>query len=108
MGKRKTRANFSGLSRFVGELKESQAPVDVEQSTPNPPSTVAGVTRKASELQEDQPTESRSKKRKVGLLGPGYEKYDATGLAPHYTHISQVPDNLKKCELNSSIIASNF
>ena len=44
------------------------------------------------------------KKRKVegqtsrGLLGPGWEQYDATGLAQHYTHIKQVPYHLRKCK----------
>ncbi|KAF8334209.1 RNA cap guanine-N2 methyltransferase-domain-containing protein [Cantharellus anzutake] len=40
------------------------------------------------------------KKRKVevphALLGPGWERYDATGLAPHYTHAGQVPHHIRK------------
>lgn len=52
------------------------------------------------------PSESskpKKKKRKVvvatseGLLGPGWERWDATGLVEHYTHPSQVPAHLKKC-----------
>jgi len=41
-----------------------------------------------------------AKKRKVvdGLLGPGYEKYDATGLVPFYKKMKDVPDRLKKCK----------
>lgn len=45
----------------------------------------------------------KKKKRKVvaaaseGLLGPGWERYDATGLVEHYTHPGQVPPHLKKC-----------
>ena len=61
------------------------------------PTPALGVIRKLSERQDDENIDPPSKKRKVGFLGPGFEKYDATGLAPHYTHISQVPDQLKKC-----------
>lgn len=45
----------------------------------------------------------KRKKRKVtstpaqGLLGPGWERWDATGLVEHYTHQSQVPTHLRKC-----------
>ncbi|KAF8319396.1 S-adenosyl-L-methionine-dependent methyltransferase, partial [Clavulina sp. PMI_390] len=44
----------------------------------------------------------KKKKRKVvpetsqGLLGPGYERYDATSLVQHYSHIKEVPNHLKK------------
>ncbi|GBE86543.1 Trimethylguanosine synthase [Sparassis crispa] len=57
-----------------------------------------GATKRAVEVQEDgSDAECRpSKKRKVGLLGPGLEKYDATGLVPFYTEPSQVPVHLKK------------
>ncbi|KAI0057341.1 S-adenosyl-L-methionine-dependent methyltransferase, partial [Artomyces pyxidatus] len=37
-----------------------------------------------------------TKKRKTGLLGPGNELYDATGLVTYYTEASQVPDHLQK------------
>lgn len=49
------------------------------------------------------PKQPKRKKRKVvaapeaGLLGPGLERYDATGLAPHYTSMKEVPAHLKKC-----------
>ncbi|KAI9439491.1 RNA cap guanine-N2 methyltransferase-domain-containing protein [Lactarius psammicola] len=36
------------------------------------------------------------KKRKTGLLGPGNEAYDATGLVPFYTDAAQVPTHLQK------------
>jgi len=51
----------------------------------------------------DNVKQPKKKKRKVvaassqGLLGPGWERYDATGLVPHYTHMKQVPAHLKKC-----------
>jgi len=35
-------------------------------------------------------------KRKAGLLGPGNEAYDATGLVPFYTDAAQVPTHLQK------------
>ena len=44
--------------------------------------------------------ESSSKRQKVGLLGRGSEKYDATTLVPHYTSEEEVPEHLKKCTLN--------
>lgn len=45
----------------------------------------------------------KKKKRKVvadsseGLLGPGWERYDASRVVPHFTHMKQVPAHLKKC-----------
>lgn len=49
------------------------------------------------------PSKPKKKKRKVaaiptqGLLGPGWERWDASGLVEHYTHQSQVPAHLRKC-----------
>ena len=49
----------------------------------------------------DAPSESRpTKKQKLeGLLGPGWEKYDATNVVPFYRTQKEVPERLRKCEL---------
>lgn len=89
---------------------------------PNP-----SVTRSGTDLAESQEVEEivvnqpPSKKRKVvpvsrteqevGLLGPGWERYDATGLVPHYTKSKQVPPSLRKCTsmlFSPSIVAISF
>jgi trimethylguanosine synthase len=58
--------------------------------------TVASVKRAAP----DTPSQSRpAKKQKLeGLLGLGWEKYDATDVVPFYQKQKDVPDTLKKCE----------
>ncbi|KAI0825643.1 RNA cap guanine-N2 methyltransferase-domain-containing protein [Irpex lacteus] len=104
MGKR--HSAFSGLSRFALEAfgasqGEHVLPTKTtgEQTTE---STSAEKTnaRSASQLESEPTFSSRGepvhKKRKTGLLGPGYEKYDATGLVPYYTDASEVPEHLKK------------
>lgn len=108
-------SNISGLSRFVQEAFNSEATLSAPAASLESPvvetsvtimhatsgNYVAGTTRRASEL-PDGTTQSEirpSKKRKVGLLGPGQEKYDATGLVPFYTQASQVPTHLQKCAL---------
>ncbi|KAF8530982.1 RNA cap guanine-N2 methyltransferase-domain-containing protein [Gautieria morchelliformis] len=56
--------------------------------------TVASVKRAAP----DTPPQSRpAKKQKLeGLLGPGWEKYDATNVVPFYQKHKDVPEALKK------------
>ncbi|KAI0792199.1 RNA cap guanine-N2 methyltransferase-domain-containing protein [Abortiporus biennis] len=95
MGKRQ---NLSGLARFVKDAfaqpeEESTKP---QQATASLNNSSIGKTRKASQLEEDEPVQKSNKKRKIGLLGPGWESYDATGLVPRYTHASQVPEQLVK------------
>lgn len=47
----------------------------------------------------DEETGRPPKKRKLNaLLSKELEKYDATGLVPHYTNAKQVPEHLQKCE----------
>ena len=57
-----------------------------------------------TQQQKKEKREPPKKKRKVasssqtvGLLGPGWELYDATGFVPHYTQMNQVPQSLRKC-----------
>jgi hypothetical protein len=47
----------------------------------------------------DEDTARPPKKRKLNSLLPKeLERYDATGLVPHYTSKKQVPEHLQKCE----------
>jgi hypothetical protein len=39
----------------------------------------------------------------MGLLGPGNDVYDATGLVPFYTDVAQVPTHLQKCTYNREL-----
>ncbi|KAH9941971.1 S-adenosyl-L-methionine-dependent methyltransferase [Amylocystis lapponica] len=92
-------SNISGLSRFVsvafnGSDGASSTALEV-QARPSVSTPKAENVRRASEL-EDGHDVRPAKKRKVGLLGPGLERYDATGLVPFYTEPSQVPANLQK------------
>ncbi|THH28369.1 hypothetical protein EUX98_g5812 [Antrodiella citrinella] len=119
MGKRK---NLGGLAHFVKDVfkvepsssstlildtespESADATAVVEQivgssstGTTQAPSHVGEAETREEERKAEPKFVSRpSKKRKVGLLGPGYEKYDATGLTPHYTHVKQVPEKLRK------------
>jgi hypothetical protein len=85
MGKKLRQTNVSGLSRFLQAFDEASS-----SQTANGTSMIAG------------PSESDfvAGKRKTGLLGPGNEAYDATGLVPFYTDSSQVPAHLQKCAYN--------
>ncbi|EKM50057.1 uncharacterized protein PHACADRAFT_130594 [Phanerochaete carnosa HHB-10118-sp] len=85
MGKRNS--TFAGFSHFVLDaFKQAESLGSAEQKEFVSP----GNAHRASE--EGPPR----KKRKAGLLGPGHEKYDATGLVPCYTEPSEVPERLKK------------
>ncbi|KAI0343309.1 S-adenosyl-L-methionine-dependent methyltransferase [Trametopsis cervina] len=104
MGKR--HSTFSGLSRFVAEAfgpTSQTTPSDLATKTePQHEAsqhTTKKKTRSASQLEDNDPSTSAQplqKKRKTGLLGPGYEEYDATGLVPYYTDASEVPEHLRK------------
>ena len=102
MGKR--RSNISGLARFVSETAGVASP----QLAPSPSSrAVANDESSESPGGKDNrgstdTLDTRPKKRaklQIGLLGPGLERYDATGFVPFYTEGSQVPPRLQKCTL---------
>lgn len=121
MGKRQ---NLGGLARFVQDAFKAkpsssfshlQHETDSNESAADAAAVVeqvtfassSGTARTASQVEDEEAEEGQesqnavkrpTKKRKVGLLGPGYEKYDATGLVPHYTNMKQVPEKLRKCE----------
>ena len=99
MGRKQSRLtglSFFAKNAFTIEKNESD---DVASSAPSEVAGSSTATRKASEAELGQDNVSHpAKKRKVGLLGPiGNEKYDATGLVPHYTDPAEVPDRLRKC-----------
>ncbi|KAI0692442.1 RNA cap guanine-N2 methyltransferase-domain-containing protein [Cytidiella melzeri] len=102
MGKRQS--TFTGLSRFAleafgtshGESSNSnRTPVEESQGST---SATKKNTRPAPQTDSglSPAGEPSHKKRKTGLLGPGYEEFDATGLVPYYTESSEVPEHLRK------------
>src|SRR6266403_4002013 len=87
MGKKLRQANVSGLSRFLQTFDEPSS-----SQTANDTSNTEPLKREF-----DSETRPAAGKRKTGLLGLGNEAYDATGLVPFYTDVSQVPAHLQKC-----------
>lgn len=105
MGRKQSR--LSGLSFFVQEAFGQPTNGLNTQPTTEASSTsvvAAGVVRKASEVDAEDENTQPTKKRKVGLLGAGNEKYDATGLVPHYTDPSEVPEHLRKCTCIAALL----
>jgi hypothetical protein len=93
----KNRSAVSGLSRFLQALKEAE---------PSSSNAITYTTEEPSttETQDHDDSARPAKKRKIGLLEPGYERYDATSLVQFYTHPSEVPDHLKKCKQHTTHI----
>ncbi len=98
MGKKLRQTNVSGLSRFLpafvdGTVSNSSTSV----------SAVAGLSMPCPAKSKPEPDvvnpyqQPPLERRKTGLLGPGNEAYDATGLVPFYTDAAQVPTHLQKC-----------
>lgn len=96
MGKGKRRGGLSGVSKFVLEsMKSTSSDTTSKENT--------------SLLAQDESTENRPAKRRkandgVPMTGETelaglkrVDKYNMTGLVPHYTHQSQVPEHLQKC-----------
>lgn len=100
----------SGVAGFLSALSQ---PVT---APPKPPSedistasasgsAVGSALRKREPLGEvedrDQNDARPSKRQKVaGLLGPGYEEFDASHLVPFVTKASELPKHLNKCTLH--------
>jgi trimethylguanosine synthase len=96
MGKKLRQTNVSGLSRFLQAFDEPSLSQSANATSIAGPSTPR--LKRESELDfVDSETRPATGKRKTGLLGPGNEAYDATGLVPFYTDASQVPAHLQKC-----------
>lgn len=95
MGKAKRKGGLSGVSRFVFEsMKSDPSNSEIANSSSN----------KNLELPEDRPAKRRKGNDGASVLEEKQatevkwiEKYDSTGLVPHYTHASQVPEHLQKC-----------
>jgi len=95
MGKKLRQANVSGLSRFLQAFDEPSL-----SQTTNETSMIAGPSPSTPRPKRESESDFVAGKRKMGLLGPGNEAYDATGLVPFYTDSSQVPAHLQKCAYN--------
>ncbi|KAF8806840.1 S-adenosyl-L-methionine-dependent methyltransferase [Phlegmacium glaucopus] len=98
MGKGKRKGGLSGVSKFVLESMKSVSS-----------DTTSNLSKENSSLaQNDETQESRPAKKRKGNNGvpvidqseppdlKWVDKYDVTGLVPHYTHHSQVPAHLQK------------
>jgi trimethylguanosine synthase len=90
MVKKLRQTNVSGLSRFLRAFDEPGA--SATSTGPSKPSL-----KRESDSIDDSEIQQAAVKRKTGLLGPGNEAYDATGLVPFYTDATQVPTHLQKC-----------
>lgn len=93
MVKKLRQTNVSGLSCFLQAFDgPSLSPTSSATSTgPSKPN----LKRDSDTL--DLEIQQATVKREAGLLGPGNEAYDATGLVPFYTDAAQVPAHLQKC-----------
>jgi trimethylguanosine synthase len=107
MGKRHSVA-VAGLARFMHVFDESAPP---SSSTISEDATMtmhrkgsletenalAGPSHPKRATSGGRTSRPPKKKRKTGLLGPGHERHDATGLVSRYTDATQVPGHLQKC-----------
>jgi len=103
MAKRKSRAAMSGIAGFVCSLNNQHSRSNSAKATVQ----VADVENGATSPSPVRDTEPPPKKQKVDgdtsnikrTAGDHQwiERYDATGLAPHYTSVDQVPEHLQKC-----------
>lgn len=95
MGKAKRKGGLTGVSRFVFETMGS-----ISETSP----MVALTLQKTSEDTDNQPRPSKRRKtddnsslRESDVHAKSVKRYDASGLVPHYAHISEVPEHLHKC-----------
>ncbi|KAF8991047.1 RNA cap guanine-N2 methyltransferase-domain-containing protein [Cyathus striatus] len=105
MGKRKGGGGLTGLSRFVLESFKASEPSS-SNPTPEPSHTKApeGIQAAVSRASEDgNPHKKRKTDESAAAVSAQQpwayrwnEKYDATGLVPHYSDPSEVPEHLQK------------
>lgn len=78
----------------------SSLPQDIKLSILGSKSASKGKEKVCEHDQNsDEETARPPKKRKLNaLLSKELERYDATGLVPHYINAKQVPGHLQKCE----------
>jgi len=97
MGKAKRKGGLSGVSRFVFESMKS------DSSNPETANSDLSTKHYDAERTVDRPAKRRKGNDGSSVLEETQvkwvEKYDATGLVPHYAHASQVPEHLQKCAL---------
>ena len=93
---------MSGIAKFVAMTQPTSSEAVAVEKTQAKGEEILQALNRAS----DEDGETRTKKRKTnataasGLTGAAgwIEKYDASGLVPHYTHVDQVPEHLRKCK----------
>ena len=93
MGKGKRRGGLSGVSKFVLESMKSTSS-----------DTTSNLSKDNAQDDENQPAKRRKGNNGISMINQTeladskwVDKHDATGLVPHYTHHSQVPEHLQKC-----------
>lgn len=88
MGKKTS--NLTGLSRYVLEALKTSQEESVE---------VSDSKRHDANGETGPP----AKRRKAETIISRPEKYDATGLVPHYRDAYQVPEHLQKCRFTRCV-----
>ena len=93
MSKGKRRGGLSGVSKFV-----------LESMKPTSSKATSDLSKESPSSEQNRPAKRRKGNNSVPVIDQTepaplkwVEKYDATGLVPHYTHHSQVPAHLQKC-----------
>lgn len=103
MGKAKRKGGLSGVSRFVFESMKSDS---ASSDAPNTSSKATPALERRDLDHGDGDMPSKRRKGNDGLVlveekqplkDRWVKKYEAGGLVPHYTDISQVPEHLHKC-----------
>ncbi|KAG5338026.1 Trimethylguanosine synthase [Termitomyces sp. J132] len=94
MGKRKTRGRLSGVSLVLNTMRRAEnSTTPITDKEP----TLALETATALDRSKRQKTETDGESEDTRKQSSQWvEKYDASGLVPHYTHASEVPEDLQK------------
>ncbi|KAG6810473.1 hypothetical protein H0H92_011708 [Tricholoma furcatifolium] len=88
MGKRKARGGLSGLSKFIVALNEATTLSPTKHEEP-----VIEVEDRPLKRQKASPNDTS---KKDGHWPLWIKKYEASGVVPHYTDASEVPEGLQK------------
>lgn len=99
MGKRK-HGGLTGLSGFISKLLEdTRAEVTNNTSTTTIEENVTTHPGSSKKRKLDDDHNNAPERRWV-------KKYDATGLVPHYSDASEVPEHLQKCKPRFLVLSS--
>ena len=96
---------MSGIAKFVTMTQQASSEVAAVEKAQTKEKDILQVLDESRIPQGDgEPCTKKREKDTTAATGrtdvTGWiEKYDASGLVPHYTHVDQVPEHLKKCEL---------